>query len=175
MTELLETGNLARELSSAFVADIDNAPALKDAIARGAIGPARLHQMLSKDIRSNSPLFPRLGKVVRAQATLQAGMGQDWVGSLSQALVGVSLAAVTYLSGKKVVESEKEKAAAVTSAVAAAQTTAAQQAQLEAAKAKVGQSGSISDVLTSTVAGVPVWVIPAGLAAIIAGYLALRR
>ena len=179
MTELLDSEKFASAIATAFVSDIDHAPALKEAVADGHVSAERLRQIVSRDIRSSSPLFPRLGEVVRSQAALQSGMGADpaptdWVSSLANILSTVTLTTVNYLGGKKILAAEKERAEAVVQATAAARAAADRQAQLDAARERLAQSSS-GNVLTSTVAGVPVWTIPVGLAAIIGGYLIFRR
>lgn len=175
MTELLEDTSFAEALASAFVSDVSNAPALKSQIEDGVVDAEKLQKMISKDVRSGSPLFPKVGEVIKDQAKLQAGMGQDWVASLTGAIAGVAVAATTYLAGKKVAAAQEDKANAIVQATATAKTVADQQAQLDAAKARLAPPASVGDVLTSTVAGVPVWTIPVGLAAIIGVALLLRR
>lgn len=176
MSELLDSDAFAKALATAFIIDIDNTPTIKEGVASGSIGPIQLRGMISRDIRSNSPLFPEMAKVIKHQASLQAGMGQDWVSSLSSAIAGVAVAATTYLAGKKVVESEKDKAQAVVDATNAAKSLQERQAQIDAAKNAITQAPAAGEVAVPGVGNVPIWGIAAGgLVVIVGGILLLRR
>jgi hypothetical protein len=175
MSELLEPKEFAKALATAFIVDIDNSPMLKESIASGNIGPIQLKGMISRDIRSSSPLFTETSKVVKKQASLQSGMGQDWVSSLSNAIAGVAVAATTYLAGKKVVESEKDKADAIVQATEAAKQLATRQAAIDTAKSSLSPPAS-GEVAIPGVGNVPIWGIAAGgLAVVIGGILLFRR
>jgi len=181
MAELLAGPDFARAIATAFVSDVDRAPALKDAISRGFIGAEKLRQMISQDIRSNSKRFPRLGELFRSQADLQTGMGAeeastDWFSSAIKLLTTTVVTGVTYLQGKKVLEAEKERAEATVSAVEQARQTAAKRAELDATRERLAQSQQAKrEVGLVPGLGIPIWTVPVGLAAIIGGILLLKR
>lgn len=179
MTELLAEREFARALSSAFVADLEAAPELREAIASGIIGPRRLRDMMVRAAESEAsgypgvPTFPNLRRLVRERIRLEGrirsfGMGQDWVASMVGAIGAVANAAVAYTVGKDIAKAERERAQAIAAA-------AARQAELDAARERLAYSQQAkAEAGFPSGAGLPGWVLPAAAAAVVGGVLVLR-
>jgi hypothetical protein len=193
MPVLLAEKEFARAISAAFVADVEAAPILKEAVASGAIGPRRLRDMMLRAIeseisgRAGVPTFPNLRKLAREQIRVQGrtrsfGMGvteapastsYDWIMSAAGAVTSIANAFISYQTGKKLIELEKEK----TAAYLRSQELLARQAELDAARARLAYSKEAEAEAKAgplSIAGLPGWAVPAAGAAAVVGILLLR-
>lgn len=194
MSEILADRAFAEAISSAFVADVEAAPILKEAVASGIIGRRKLRDMMLRAIesevsgRAGVPTFPNLRKLAREQIRIQArvrpsGMGAkettsyDWIGSAAGAVSTIANFFVTYQTSKELVSLEKEK----TAAFVRAQEAAAKRAEVDAVAKRLAYSKQAeaeakaeAEAGPLSVAGLPGWAVPAAAVAVVGGILLLK-
>lgn len=193
MTKILAEGEFATALAAAAVADMERAPALKEAVASGAVSARALREMMLRDVESEAAgypgvqIFPNIRRLIRDRAELQerlraAGMeaaevpattSYDWLAPAVGAFTSIAGAIVNYQTQKKLAEAAKETAVAT----ARSQELAAKQAELDAAATRLAYSKEAkaqSGLIPEIIPGVPGWAIPVGIAAVVGGVLLLR-
>jgi hypothetical protein len=192
MDGLLAERAFAQAISAAFVADVEAAPILKEAVASGAIGPRRLRDMMLRAIESEIsghaavPTFPNLRKLAKEQIRIQGGIrsfgmgaaeaatSYDWIAPAVGAVTSIANLFVSYTTGKELVKLEKEK----TAAYLRSQELLARQAELDAAAKRLAYSKEAeaeAKLGPLSIAGLPGWALPAaGAVAVVGGILLFR-